>query len=108
MDEARGGHEARLRMLEEQHVRLETMFSRLLPKIEAMIEGRSGDQERDSTLVRSTDRAHEKIRQMEGRLERMEKRQDKLHWMTLGALGALQVLIAVASWLFEHRAMLGH
>lgn len=109
-----GAMEARLRVAEEQLVRLEAKMgvfveniNRLLPKIEAMIEGRSGEDERDKTLVRDINSAHEKIRAMDARQDRMESRQNRQYWMMIGGLGTLQILFAVVTWLIEHRHIFG-
>jgi hypothetical protein len=106
--------EPRLRILEAGLVRLETTVNlfveesrALVPRIQTLLEARSGERAEAALSRRDIDRAHEKIRAIEARQDRMDERQNRLFWMATGAVAALQLLFFVLSWIFDNRSILG-
>jgi hypothetical protein len=111
-------NESRLRLLEAGLVRLETTVhlfveesratrAELVPRLQSLLEARSGERAEAQTLQRDVDRAHEKIRSIDARQDRMEARQSKHHWIVVGAVTVLQALAALVIWLIEHRDLFG-
>jgi hypothetical protein len=103
MAEEFNGWEARLRAVERVTLTLE----RLLPKLETLIEGRSGEAEKDETMARSLNSAHQKLREIEARQNRQDARLSRYQWMTMGAIAMLNTLFVVASWLIDHAQLFG-